>query len=99
MVNTVAILAMVMCALGIGLCIYLLVSKKVDTKLPTSNMLICFFGLGWTSFLMQALIHLSLGCFFGILCFFVGFTIWAYKHLKIVDVVYRTFHIKGENNV
>ena len=96
MVNTLALLAIVMCALGIGLCIYLLATKKIDTKLPSSNMLICFFGQGWLSFLMQSLVHLSLGCFFGIACFFIGFSIWAHKHLKIVDIVYRTFHIQGD---
>lgn len=95
MVNTLALLAIVMCALGIGLCIYLLATKKIDTKLPSSNMLICFLDqVG--GFLMQSLVHLSLGCFFGITCFFIGFSIWAYKHLKIVDNVYRTFHIQGD---
>ena len=90
-------LAFIMCALGIGLCIYLLITKRLDTSLPTSNMLICFFGLGWLSFTMQTFTHMSVGCLLGIMCFFIGFSIWAYKHLKIGDMLYRTLlqkHVK-----
>lgn len=92
--NFMAISAVSMCALGIGLCIYLLITSKVDTKLPTSNMLICFFGLGWMSFLMQCFSHITIGCFFGILFFFIGYSIWAYKHLKIIDHIYKTIFNK-----
>ena len=82
MINFMAAVAISMCALGIGLCIYLLIHPRVDTKPPTSNMLICFFGLGWMRFLMQALDHVSLGCFFGITFFFIrscDLVLQAYK--------------------
>lgn len=89
MIDFIAMLAIVMCALGIGLSIYLLATCKIDTRLPTINMLLCFYGIGWMSFLMQSIQHVSLSFFGGVLTFFIGFIVWSYKHLKIVDKVYR----------
>lgn len=85
----IVIPSLLICLVGIGLAIYLLTTRHVDTKIRSTNLLLCFTGLAWMFFAMQTFDDITLDFLLGIFFYFLGFSIWTYHYLVLLKEAYQ----------